>query len=123
MRSAMRWRILSIVCSGRDCTKCHSMARDLPMASIIASCGRSAANVRVRLFLQNNGQRLTFRDRIKHLPLRQILIFFGTLLIVGILRWGALAAFWIVGWVSYFLVKLVFTVKKKVDQKSAERRA
>lgn len=58
------------------------------------------------------------KERLGRLPLRATLIFFGTLLIIGYYRRGSLAALWIFGWAAYMATKLVFTVKRKVDQQT-----
>ncbi|GEM_PF-6155423 len=64
---------------------------------------------------------LNIRQKIQGVPLRGIAIFFGTLLIVGAYRRGDLAALWVLGWASFFAGKIIIQVKKKVEQKSAQR--
>ena len=64
-----------------------------------------------------NAAPLTPRQKLQLVPLRNIAIFFVTLLVIGFSRSGQLAAIWVIGWSSYFLVKLAFAVKKKVDEK------
>jgi hypothetical protein len=63
----------------------------------------------------------TAREKLRHVPIWSILIFFGTLITVGFMRRGALAALWILGWSAYFAAKLIYSVKRRVDQKRAER--
>ena len=57
------------------------------------------------------------REKLRRVPLRAILFFFGTLLLIGFYRRGSLVALWIVGWAAFFTTKVVFTVKRKVDQR------
>ena len=59
---------------------------------------------------------LTPRQKLQLVPLRNIAIFFVTLLIIGFTRRAELVAIWVIGWSSYLLVKLAFAVKKKVDE-------
>jgi hypothetical protein len=58
------------------------------------------------------------REKLKRLPLQYVLLFFGTLLMVGWYRHGSLAAYWVLGWAAFFAAKLIITVKRKVDQQS-----
>jgi hypothetical protein len=60
---------------------------------------------------------LSPRERLKRVPLRNIAIFFITLLIIGFSRSAELAAVWVFGWGSYFFVKLAFAVKQRVDER------
>ena len=77
-------------------------------------------NVENRLngsFVSTKAATLTPRQRLQRVPLRNIAIFFITLLIIGFSRSAELLAVWVFGWGSYFLVKLAFAVKQKVDQR------
>jgi hypothetical protein len=64
-----------------------------------------------------NAPPLNPRERLQRVPLRNIAIFFGTLLLIGFMRSPELLAIWVFGWGSYFLFQLVFAVKKKVDER------
>ena len=77
--------------------------------------------------LHSNGQvpapgtlQRTLREKLKHVPLVAILIFFITLIVVGFLHRGYIAALWIVGWASYLGVKLAFAVKQRVEERQAQ---
>ncbi len=61
------------------------------------------------------------REKLNRLPLRGILIFFVTLLIVGYIRIGSLAAIWVGGWIAFIAAKMAITVKKKVDLRSSQQ--
>ena len=37
--------------------------------------------------------------------------------LIGFYRRGSLVALWVVGWAAFFTTKVVFTVKRKVDQR------
>jgi hypothetical protein len=63
---------------------------------------------------------MTPRQKLQLIPLRNIAIFFVTLLLIGFMRSGELAAIWVIGWSSYILVKLAFAVKKKVDENKSK---
>jgi hypothetical protein len=64
-----------------------------------------------------NAPPLSPRERLQRVPLRNIAIFFVTLLVIGFMRSPELLAIWVFGWGSYFLFQLVFAVKKKVDER------
>jgi|GEM_PF-2559154 len=59
----------------------------------------------------------TMREKLSHVPLKTIVLFFVTLLVVGFLRRGYILAFWIVGWFSFLAVRLVFSVKRRVEER------
>jgi hypothetical protein len=58
------------------------------------------------------------REQLSRLPLRSILLFFVTLLIVAYYRRGYVIALWIVGWIAFIATKFAFAVKEKVDRQS-----
>ena len=58
------------------------------------------------------------KEKLSRLPLRTVLLLFGTLLFVGYYRRGYFAAYWVLGWAAFFAAKLIITVKRKVDQQS-----
>ncbi len=58
------------------------------------------------------------REQLSRFPLRSILLFFVTLLIVGYYRRGYVIALWIVGWIGFIAIKFAFAVKEKVDRQS-----
>jgi hypothetical protein len=55
------------------------------------------------------------REKLSRFPLRTILMFFVSILIVGYIRQGSLVALWVLGWASFFAAKVIITVKRKVD--------
>jgi hypothetical protein len=61
------------------------------------------------------------REKLSRLPLRTVLLFFGTLLFVGYYRRGSLAAYWVLAWAAFFAAKVIITVKRKVDAQSQLR--
>ncbi len=59
------------------------------------------------------------KEKLSRLPLRTVLILFGTLLIIGYYRHGSYAAYWVLGWAAYFAARFIMTVKRKVEQASS----
>ena len=77
--------------------------------------------------LHTNGQApstqatlIGLKEKFRHIPLRSIFVFFVTLIIVGFMHRGWVAALWVLGWVSFLSVKLVFAVKQKVEERQAQ---
>lgn len=61
-----------------------------------------------------------FREKLRRIPLRGILIVCGTILLIGMDRRGMLATIWIVGWAAFYAAKFAISVKRKVDQKTVK---
>jgi hypothetical protein len=74
--------------------------------------------------LHSNGQATevprTAREKLSHVPIKSIVFFFITLIAVGFLRRGYIAALWILGWFSFVVVKLIFSVKRRVEERQAQ---
>ncbi len=64
----------------------------------------------------------TLKSKLAHVPARGMLVFFVTVLIVGYYHRGYVFAVWILGWSSFFALKLAFAVKKRVEEKQAQMR-
>ncbi|HET6402325.1 MAG TPA: DUF4236 domain-containing protein [Candidatus Kapabacteria bacterium] len=60
------------------------------------------------------------KEKLRHLPLKSILLFFVTLIVVGYLHRGYIAALWVLGWASYLAVKLAFAVKQRVEERQSQ---
>ncbi|MFI5201680.1 MAG: DUF4236 domain-containing protein [Candidatus Kapaibacterium sp.] len=77
--------------------------------------------------LHSNGQApevpRTMREKLSHVPIKSIVFFFITLIAVGFLRRGYVAAFWIVGWLAYLGVRLAFAVKQRVEERQVNDRS
>ncbi len=61
------------------------------------------------------------REKLKHVPLRGILLFFGTLLVASFMRSPILFTLWLVGWAGFLLVKIGLAVKLRVEQEQARK--
>jgi len=55
------------------------------------------------------------RASLAKLPARTIFIFFVTLLGVGLIRRGDLAALWVLAWLAFGVFKVLVSVKRKVE--------
>jgi hypothetical protein len=56
------------------------------------------------------------KEKLSRLPLRIVLFFFGSLLLVGYYRRGYFAAYWVLAWAAFFAAKFIITIKRKVDR-------
>lgn len=77
--------------------------------------------------LHSNGQvpeePLTMREKLSHVPIKTIVLFFITLIAVGFSRRGYVAALWILGWFSFVVVRLVLSVKRRVEERQVDDRS
>ena len=62
----------------------------------------------------------TVKEKLSHVPIKTIVLFFITLIAVGFSRRGYVAAFWIVGWLSFVVARLILAVKRRVEEKQAQ---
>ncbi|HZK76310.1 MAG TPA: DUF4236 domain-containing protein [Candidatus Kapabacteria bacterium] len=62
----------------------------------------------------------TVKEKLSHVPIKTIVLFFITLIAVGFSRRGYVAAFWILGWFSFIVVRLVLSVKQRVEERQAQ---
>lgn len=65
----------------------------------------------------------TLKAKLAHVPARGMFVFFATLLVVGYYHRGYMLALWIFGWLAFFLFKLAFAVKKRVEEKQTALQA
>ncbi|HEX5315045.1 MAG TPA: DUF4236 domain-containing protein [Candidatus Kapabacteria bacterium] len=62
----------------------------------------------------------TVKERLAHVPIKTIVLFFVTLIAVGFLRRGYVAAIWMIVWFAFVIGKLVLSVKQKVEERQAQ---